>query len=494
MNRNYIIKEYLDNIQASCRERVPVMVLVAVCLVVIGMLGGCAGGNAGRSAGKSAKMPLGVEETVTAEAEMPAGTEISAGMEMPVGTEMPTGTELRDPQTDTAQDPQTQAWASHQGVLIGENQDLLSREQLEAIFSYMDRYYEALARLEMSELSDLFSEKAAAQTAFHRNVWEYMIGVRTMQRGDLRLDGYLYRLWIIAAEQREDGSVDVDMGEQSFLRFAESPGSVSEYPGYWHDFVLVQEHGKWVILEHMQWEGSFWNMLKGYDETDLEELTDAEQIFAERKEKLLKQAADDLNGREQARVAGANQQESAAGADRKEAAAGVPRPYNRKAAVAYAREYLDERNPDWHDYSGQGGNCQNYVSQCLLAGGIPMDLEGDARWKWFGEELNDSAAETGCTLSWINVDAFYEYARSNTGAGLKAETDADFDSGQVGDLVMMGTPDDWNHIVIITEVVKNENGEVVDYLVCSNTTDVRDFPASAYPSPRRALIRILGWN
>lgn len=468
------------------------MVLAAVCLIAPGMLGGCGGG--------SAEVSTGAAETVMAEAETPAETE--------------------------PPEPETQAGPAHGGVLIGENKDLLSQEQLEAVFSYMDRYYEALGGLEMTELSDLFSEKAAAQTAFHKNAWEYMIGMRAMQRGDLRLDEYLYRLWIIAAERREDGSVDVDMGEQSFLRFAESPGTVSEYPGYWHDFVLVQEHGKWVLSEHMQWEGAFWNMLKGYDKTDLEELPDAEQIFAERKEKLLKQAADDLARREEARAAGGprqdgprmeggtqqvdgihaddgahaddstagveggTQQESAAG----EGQAGVAHPYDREAAVAYAREYLDERNPDWHDYSGQGGNCQNYVSQCLLAGGIPMDLEGTARWKWFGEAQNDSAAETGCTLSWINVDSFYEYARDNTGAGLKAETDADFDSGQVGDLVMMGTPDDWNHIVIITEVVKNENGETVDYLICSNTTDVRDFPASAYPSPRRALIRILGWN
>ncbi len=168
--------------------------------------------------------------------------------------------------------------------------------------------------------------------------------------------------------------------------------------------------------------------------------------------------------------------------------------YNREVAVAYARRYVGERNGEWSDYSDQGGNCQNFVSQCLRAGGIPMDTEGDAMWKWYGAEVNNTAAQAGCSASWINVDSFYEYARDNAGSGLSAIVDADYRSGQIGDLIMMGSFDDWNHMVIISDVVKNAAGETIDYLICSNTTDVKDFPASIYPIPRRALIRIQGWN
>ncbi len=434
--------------------------LTAVCLTVSCLLCGCA---------------LKGVETGPADGE-------SVPAETALGTEAHTETEA-----ETEPEAETEAEPSHGGVLIGENQELLTKEQMEAVFAYMDRFYEAMGSLEMKELSDLFAESAAGQTAFHRNAWEYMIGLRSMQETDLRLDEYFYRLWIIEAETLEDGSVDVDMGEQSFLRFAQTPDMVSEYPGYWHDFVLTEENGRWVIREHMQWEGAFWNMRKGYRDTDLEELSDAEQIFADRRDLLLRQAADDLERRRALKEAG--------GADSADAEEQKPaHSYDRSAAVAYARQYMDERNEDWHDYSGEGGNCQNYVSQCILAGGIPMDVEGSARWKWFSAAQNDSASETGCTLSWINVDSFWAYARDNTGSGLVAEVDADFDSGQAGDLIVMGTPDDWNHVVIITEVVKDAEGNTVDYLICSNTTDVRDFPVSAYPSPRRALIRILGWN
>jgi len=48
--------------------------------------------------------------------------------------------------------------------------------------------------------------------------------------------------------------------------------------------------------------------------------------------------------------------------------------YDPDAAVAYADEFCDKRNPDYNDYTGQGGDDANFVSQCLLAGG--QDLKG----------------------------------------------------------------------------------------------------------------------
>ena len=451
--------------------------LAAVCATVLLCVCGCGAGSGGNAPSAEAVVTLPPSEPETT------------------------------PAAETEPEPETAPEPVRRGKLIGDNQDLLTDGQKEAIFNYMDRYYEARSSLEMKDLSDLFAASAAGQKAFHENSWEYMIEMRRMQKSDLRLNEYLYRMWILNVTEQEDGSVDVDMGEQSLLRFALMPEIIAEYPGYWHDFVLVQENGRWVLAGHMQWEGAFWNMLKGHRDEDLEELENADEVFAERKELLLSQVAEDLERREQMHIAaeegsvntgaeaGAKAGTGTGGQTGADAAGQIPlHEYDREAAVAYARAHVDERNGDWHDYSGEGGNCQNFVSQCLLAGGIPMDTEGSARWKWYGEALNDDSGETGCTLSWINVDYFYAYARDNRGSGLAARVDADFMSGQVGDLIMMGPPEDWNHMVIISEVVKDENGETIDYLICSNTTDVQDFPASAYPSPRRSLIKILGWN
>ena len=51
--------------------------------------------------------------------------------------------------------------------------------------------------------------------------------------------------------------------------------------------------------------------------------------------------------------------------------------YDRMAAVEYARKWALGRNPKFRDYEEWGGNCTNFISQCINAGGIPMDPYGN---------------------------------------------------------------------------------------------------------------------
>ena len=44
--------------------------------------------------------------------------------------------------------------------------------------------------------------------------------------------------------------------------------------------------------------------------------------------------------------------------------------YNPTKAIEYAKKWAYRRNPRYHDYSGEGGDCANFVSQCLIAGGF----------------------------------------------------------------------------------------------------------------------------
>jgi len=47
--------------------------------------------------------------------------------------------------------------------------------------------------------------------------------------------------------------------------------------------------------------------------------------------------------------------------------------YNPEAAAAYANDWCGfNRNPVYNDYTGQGGDCANFVSQCLKAGGLDL--------------------------------------------------------------------------------------------------------------------------
>ena len=69
--------------------------------------------------------------------------------------------------------------------------------------------------------------------------------------------------------------------------------------------------------------------------------------------------------------------------------------YNASAAVDYAKTYVNYYNSNYNSYKGKGGDCANFVSQCLYAGG----LQTDATWK------PDSYA-------WINVWGLYSYLTS----------------------------------------------------------------------------------
>ncbi len=50
--------------------------------------------------------------------------------------------------------------------------------------------------------------------------------------------------------------------------------------------------------------------------------------------------------------------------------------YERQKAIDYARAWALGRNPVYHDYEKYGGDCTNYISQCLHAGNIPFDESG----------------------------------------------------------------------------------------------------------------------
>ncbi|MBS3817340.1 MAG: amidase domain-containing protein, partial [Candidatus Thermoplasmatota archaeon] len=46
--------------------------------------------------------------------------------------------------------------------------------------------------------------------------------------------------------------------------------------------------------------------------------------------------------------------------------------YNRTAAKGYAYRWWDGRNPHYNDFSSMGGDCANFVSQALIAGGLSL--------------------------------------------------------------------------------------------------------------------------
>ena len=103
-------------------------------------------------------------------------------------------------------------------------------------------------------------------------------------------------------------------------------------------------------------------------------------------------------------------------------AAGVGGPsrgrYDRKAAVAYAREYCGgawgcgnggRYNPAYRDYTDIGGDCTNFASQVLHAGGLPMDRT------WYYRR------GAGGSRAWVQTDGLLEYLLATGRARLLAK-------------------------------------------------------------------------
>ena len=377
----------------------------------------------------------------------------------------------------------------------------LTQEQLDLIGEYMDEYYDSLTDLTLRDPSRLFADPDGIQAAGNKAVWEYMIELRKLQRSDLSLLAFKYRLrvrlgeWSTDEEEEplpEDGKIRVTAVEISGQAFTQFPQPASYSTAIYHRFVLVETEEGWKIESHMQMdplyvvlflEGDAHNLRDYFRSTFPEEK--GKEYIALRLETLLEEAREGVKLRS---AQMAQQSESSRPAS-------PIHPYNRQAAVDYARQWVGDRNGDWPDYGIYGGNCQNYASQCLLAGGIPMDPYGDSLWKWYSDVPHNSPGEVGRSASWSAVESFREYAENNTGFGLVAWADAPFYSGEPGDILQIGTADEpLRHSVVITEVIKDAAGNTIDYLVCSNTSDLKDFPASAYFYTTQSLVKILGWN
>ena len=399
--------------------------------------------------------------------------ETQAGTMQPL-TEQETVTAETVETTAVVAEPADSGMRGSGEILYASEVQPLSEEQEQLILDYMNLYFASLEDFEpQEEIDALFSDEE--QAALADSAIDFQISLRQMQDADYTLASWSYSLTLNEITQEEDGSLHILARENNIQNFNQNPEIASERYGGYHLFELEQMEGSWKIRSHMMFDAVYMML---WSEGGGEE---AALRYAEAVPEYLRLAQEQLQEREADR-------------EREPGELQAQYAYDRQAAAAYADRYVDERNDAWPDYAGSGGNCQNFASQVLLAGGIPMDIYGDAVWKWYSDEVSNSPGAQGRSSSWTGVNQFVEYAAANTGYGLVAETEAPYFSGEPGDLLHMGIDGDWGHTVVIASAVTNGQGEVVDYLVDSNTGNLRNYPASLYGYPEIILTRIGGWN
>lgn len=371
-----------------------------------------------------------------------------------------------------------------EGTLTFADTGDLQEEQKELINLYMKWYYDSLAKEEVEQLPDIFVSGEQAQIKLETEILDYQLLVRSSQKSDLSLTGYQSVFSVEEMEEEENGDITVRLSEDSTQNFAQFEQVDSITTDIIHIFRFRKTDDGWKIYHHVNYNDRLYWTVTGDHRQYMNGELSQETVLAnisegiEEKKALLEQ---NIQRRDQA------------GADKEETAVKIS--YDSQAAVEYAQTWALDRNEEWADYSMNGGNCQNFVSQCLLAGGIPMDTQGESVWKWYGDTPNNLPNMQGRSASWSGVDEFLNYARENEGSGLAAIVDASYDTGEVGDVLIVGYgEEELYHAVMITDVVTDEDGNVIDYLVCSNTANQKDYPISAYGYTYQVLIKILGSN
>ena len=333
----------------------------------------------------------------------------------------------------------------------------LSDEHIQLMYDFMTAWYQPLISLGEVDMSGLFSREV--QSDSHADALRTLILIRQRSLTDLRMKNLSYVLTVTDVEW-EDGRLRVEADENTVMNFMATPDTDSILYDLPHIFIFDDSGERLKLHHHEADDNPYFSYLRA-ENSDYDDGIDI----------ILRSIENHQSQR------GVYSPVTWYTADH---------PYDREAALDYLYEYCGKRNPRWYAYDAVGGNCMNFGSQVLLAGGIPEDEQGSAQWYW--DDQYDLA------LSWINVGRFYDYCRDNYGYGLVADTEAGYYTGEVGDVLIVGYDDEHRHTTIISDIVYDENGEAVDYLISCNTTNYRDFPVSAYYYTFHRLIKIIGWN
>lgn len=152
-------------------------------------------------------------------------------------------------------------------------------------------------------------------------------------------------------------------------------------------------------------------------------------------------------------------------------------PYDRDAAVAYARKWALGRNPAYYDFSDIGGDCTNFASQCIYAGAGTMNFT--SVFGWYYRSSYDR------TASWTGVEYLYNFLVNNPGIGPYARI-VPQSGAQPGDIVQLGTGNgDFYHAPVITAVTP-----VI--LVAAHSDDALDRPLDSYEYEAARFLHIDG--
>ncbi len=154
------------------------------------------------------------------------------------------------------------------------------------------------------------------------------------------------------------------------------------------------------------------------------------------------------------------------------------KPYQRTHAVEYAKMWALSRNPLFTQFDRFGGDCTNFVSQCLFAGCCIMN--DTPTFGWYYRAPGDYAP------AWTGVPYLYDFLTDNMDVG-PFGTEIPIESAEMGDIIQLGRQDGtFYHTLIVTGM---RDGVP---LICAHDNDALDRPLDTYTYDRARCVHIDG--
>ena len=348
------------------------------------------------------------------------------------------------------------------------------------IVEYLDLYTDSLVNLKSRDVTKLFKDSKGVEAYLTQSTIDTLVFHHSLQINDLKLKDAYYDI-DYKKIKKNGNKITIDFIENDYYKFKYLDDITSSVFGIENTIVLNDDNGNITIDSLRVTRDNYVIYTSVLDENftkvDIDNLKN-------KYEKSIKEES--IKNKELFEYASNNKYVPIKKCDNS---------YNRQNAISYSYKYIEDRNDYYLDYSNLGGNCANFASQSIHEGGVPMDIQGEYEWKYYSDYLNEDNTKNGRSRSWVSTYYFYEYAKNNIGFGLCAEVDVNLFYADVGDIIHVGYKDDtkYSHTTLVSKVIKKDN-KVIDILVNSNTTNLKDYPVLAYVYFNKRLIKILGYN
>lgn len=158
-------------------------------------------------------------------------------------------------------------------------------------------------------------------------------------------------------------------------------------------------------------------------------------------------------------------------------------PYDRMAAVNYARKWAYGRNPNFYDYEEIGGDCTNFASQCLYAGTGVMNFT--PTFGWYYISANQKAP------AWTGVEYFRNFLLRDEPSPGPFAIEIDISELQIGDFLQFNFKGEiFSHTPIVVEIGNPITLENI--LLAAHSYDAYKRPLSTYVYQQIRYLHILG--